>query len=248
MTMPAGETTAGQSLLALQTVDTQLDQLRHRREHLPQRAELAAGQAALAALATRRDELSERRAALVAETERLELEVLDVEDRSAYANRVLYGGTVKALKELTALQDEIARFATRKSDLEDRALATMEEVDGLDADLAGCDAERDRLDAQSTALIAAITEAEVAIDAEIDQLRAERSSLAAPLDASLLARYESLRSSLGGVGVARIEGNRCLGCHLTLPAMDIDRIRHLPAGEIARCPECDRLLVRPPAA
>ncbi|MBV8462123.1 MAG: hypothetical protein JO368_02430, partial [Acidimicrobiales bacterium] len=37
---------------------------------------------------------------------------------------------------------------------------------------------------------------------------------------------------------------RCDACHLTLPAVDLDRIRHLPPEEVATCPECDRILVR----
>jgi predicted nucleic acid-binding Zn-ribbon protein len=234
----------GEGLLALQAIDTQIDQLRHRRVHMRERADLAAREAQLAALAQQRDQLQQRRDGLQAETERLELEVVDIEDKAAYADRVLYGGTVKALKELTALQDEITRYNARKSDLEDRALSIMEDLDGLDALLAERDAERTGLDAEVASLIVAITEAEVAIDAELARLQHDRAELAVSLGDSVVARYETVRADSGGIGVARLEGTRCLGCHLVLPAMDVDRLRHLPAGEIARCPECDRLLVR----
>ena len=44
--------------------------------------------------------------------------------------------------------------------------------------------------------------------------------------------------------MARLSGNRCEGCHLTLSAVDVDRIRHLPPDEHAYCTECNRLLVR----
>jgi predicted nucleic acid-binding Zn-ribbon protein len=252
MTAPAGgdatvvgtPSSIGERLLALQGVDTLVDQLRHRRVHMAERAELEARHADLAALARQRDQVQQRHDDLVAETERLELEVVELEDKTAYADRVLYGGTVKALKELTALQDEIARYKVRKSDLEDRALTILDDIDGLEATLAGHDASRAALDGQATALIAAITEAEVAIDAELDQLTRTRADLVEPLSSEVVASYENLRANLAGIAVARLEGNHCLGCHLVLPAMDLDRIRHLPPGEIARCPECDRLLVR----
>jgi predicted nucleic acid-binding Zn-ribbon protein len=239
---PSGS--VGETLLTLQGLDTHLDQLRHRRIHLPERAELAEIQEQLAALDVRQGAVGERRDALAAEAERLELEVIDIEDKSAYADRVLYGGTVKALKELTALQDEIAAFTKRKSDLEDRALAIMEDIDGLEATLAERESERAVLDGRATALIAAIAEAEVAIDADLADSTARRADIAASLDPPVLANYESLRTNLAGIAVALLVGSRCQGCHLTLPAADLDHIRHLPVGEIARCPECDRLLVR----
>ena len=47
-----------------------------------------------------------------------------------------------------------------------------------------------------------------------------------------------------GVAVARLVGSHCDGCHLTLPAMELDRIRHLPEGELVTCEQCGRILVR----
>jgi predicted nucleic acid-binding Zn-ribbon protein len=45
------------------------------------------------------------------------------------------------------------------------------------------------------------------------------------------------------VAVARLVGNHCDGCHLTLPAMELDRIRHLPEDELVTCEQCGRILV-----
>ena len=61
--------------------------------------------------------------------------------------------------------------------------------------------------------------------------------------ARLRTRYERLRAHLGGVGAARLVGDRCEGCHLTLPSMELERIHHLPADTFATCPQCDRILV-----
>ena len=71
-------------------------------------------------------------------------------------------------------------------------------------------------------------------------LRAEH---ARGLPDDLAERYEFLRSRLGGVGAARLVGDRCGGCHLNLPSVEIERIRRLPADEFATCPQCDRILV-----
>ena len=63
------------------------------------------------------------------------------------------------------------------------------------------------------------------------------------LPAELAERYELLRAHLGGVGAARLVGERCDGCHLTLPSVEMERIRRLPPDEFATCPQCDRILV-----
>ena len=38
---------------------------------------------------------------------------------------------------------------------------------------------------------------------------------------------------------------RCGGCHLALPATEVDRVRKEPADALIRCEQCDRILVRP---
>jgi hypothetical protein len=99
------------------------------------------------------------------------------------------------------------------------------------------------LAAEAGRLNAAIDEAEGEIRlsiAEEERLRAESASR---LPDDLAARYERLRARLGGVGAARLVGDRCDGCHLTLPSVEFERIRHLAPGEFATCPQCDRILV-----
>jgi predicted nucleic acid-binding Zn-ribbon protein len=59
-----------------------------------------------------------------------------------------------------------------------------------------------------------------------------------------MARYERLRAKLDGVAVARLEGDLCLGCHVSLPAMEVDAIRHAPPDVVAVHEDCGRILVR----
>ena len=43
---------------------------------------------------------------------------------------------------------------------------------------------------------------------------------------------------------AKLEAGSCRGCHLQLSAVELDRIRKLPADAIVHCVECGRILVR----
>jgi predicted nucleic acid-binding Zn-ribbon protein len=105
-------------------------------------------------------------------------------------------------------------------------------------------AAREALDADAVRLSAAIAEAEAEIESELADVVAKRDAATAGVPADLLHEYESLRSGLGGIGVARLSGNRCDGCHLTLSAVDVDRIRHEADDALVHCTECGRLLVR----
>ena len=71
-----------------------------------------------------------------------------------------------------------------------------------------------------------------------------RAELAEPLDEALLSSYEQLRTRFGGVAIAQLTGGRCSGCHLSLPAVELDTIKRAPAGQQVTCPECGRLLAR----
>ncbi|MDP2181146.1 MAG: hypothetical protein Q8K99_01060, partial [Actinomycetota bacterium] len=76
---------------------------------------------------------------------------------------------------------------------------------------------------------------------EIAEATARRATLRTDIDAELLKRYESVRSSKGGVGVGRLENDACTACRMVLPA---ERVKALTDGpDIGICPACRRLLV-----
>jgi hypothetical protein len=233
-----------EDLLAVQALDTTADQLRHRRENLPERAELATAQSELHALEQRAGEVQEQRDELARNEKRLEDEISMVRDKAEQTNKTLYSGTVNIPRELTALQDEMDALGRRQRQLEDQELELMEQAEPLDTELVTFAAERAKLDEQSGRLLARIAEEEVTIDADLAEVVARRDDALSGIPAELLAEYQSLRGALGGIGIARLSGNRCEGCHLTLSAVDVDRIRRAPDDELQHCTECNRLLVR----
>jgi predicted nucleic acid-binding Zn-ribbon protein len=99
------------------------------------------------------------------------------------------------------------------------------------------------MEEEAARLAAAIGEAEKAIAVALAEQESSRAESAARLPADLAERYELLRARLGGVGAARLVGDRCDGCHLTLPSVEVERIRHLPPDQFATCDQCDRILV-----
>lgn len=232
------------ALLSVQEHDTTADQLVHRRAHLASRGELDEVMGELDRLAVTVATIETRRHELSRGQQRLEDEIATLTDKATQHDKTLYGGTIGNPRELQALQDEIAALKRRISQLEDQELELMEQIEPLDAELATAATRRADLDGRGAALRVQIAEEEVAIESELDQVRAERAAIAGEVAPELLAEYETLRPQSGGIAIARLVGGSCGGCHLGLSAVEIDRIKKLPPEAAAHCEECGRLLAR----
>src|SRR5205814_10046625 len=99
-----------------------IDQLRHRREHLPQRAGLAAVAQEGVALAARIRSAREGQDAAVRRQTDAEKELADTEQRIKDIEKRLYGGTVSASRELQAMSAEVESLKRRCSELEEHVL------------------------------------------------------------------------------------------------------------------------------
>ena len=231
-------------LLVLQEHDTTLEQLEHRRATLPERDQAAALTSELASVDARLAEVGGRRDEVARTQKRLEDEVATVETKAGEVNAKLYGGSVTSPRELQALQDDEHALKRHQTTLEDKVLEQMELAVPLDVELGELASRRAALADQITTTEAQITVAEAEIDVRLDEVRAEREALAATLEAGLVEQYEQLRHDLGGIAVAPLVGSNCGGCHLTLSAVELDRVRHQPEGTLVFCGECGRLLVR----
>jgi uncharacterized protein len=233
-----------EQLLGVQELDTHLDQLHHRRANLPERAELVEIERAEAALAERRSVVDARAAELARSQKRLEDEIAMVESKRIETDQRLYSGTITAPRELQALQDEVAALGRRTSELEDELLEVLTATEPVDEERSSLDAEAGALAATRADVVARLSATEAELDLEITSTEASRREAARGMSDEQLADYERRRRSLGGIAVARLVGTSCGGCHLTLSAVEIDRIRKMSPDEPVTCEECGRLLVR----
>jgi uncharacterized protein len=232
-----------EALLALQDLDTHVDQERHKRANLPEREELAQLERIMSQKQQARSEVASQLAEVASRQEAAERELKATEDRVAQVNSRLYGGTVTASRELQAMASDVEGLRKRASELEDRVLALMEEREPFDTELAELDGQLAELEARQREVLAHLSDAEAELDADIATLTAQRPKAVGAVPEQLLGTYERLKARLGGVAVARLIGGRCDGCHLTLPAVELDRIRHESAGTLEYCEQCGRILV-----
>ncbi|HVM10115.1 MAG TPA: C4-type zinc ribbon domain-containing protein [Acidimicrobiales bacterium] len=233
-----------EDLLDVQDHDLRIDQLRHRKATLPEKAELTELHQRRAAIEATRNDVAGRRDEVAARQEHAEQEIAAAEKRIGEIDSRMRSGAVTASRDLQAMQGEVDSIRQRVSAFEDEALAAMDEREPLDAEIEGYDAQLAALDDSAAALHEKIAAAEAEIDGEIEAEQHARAGAAEKVPAELAATYEKLRARLGGIGAARLDGNRCSGCHLTLPATELDRIRHQPPDTLFHCEQCGRILVR----
>jgi uncharacterized protein len=233
---------AQRRLLDVQSIDTALAQIDHRRRNLPELAELDRLARELSALEDERVRVQVSVDDIDRDIARLERDIEQVRARADKDRARLDAGTGPA-KELEALQHELGTLARRQGELEDAELELMEQREQIQAAL---DVVGQRLENARTERSDAETRRDSAIGG-LDHDRSERVSARAPLVDSipteLVALYEKIRESTG-VGAALLRSGRCEGCRLELSGSERSRVKAAAADEVVRCDECRRILVR----
>lgn len=228
-------------LLDLQAADTLADQLRRRRENLPEQEELDAARAELARFRQRRDALRRRLEELDAEIGRAEAESHEIDVQRERLEKQLK--TIIAPREAEALMHEIAVLNERRNALDDGELAALEEQAAIDDDLTALAGNDETLSSAISVAEERLAAAQAEVDAELASIAARHDELRAAVDAELLRRYDALRQQ-HTVAAAALVGQRCDGCHLDLSAAEVDEVRAAAGADgVAECPQCGRMLV-----
>lgn len=153
-------------------------------------------------------------------------------------------GLVTSPKDLEHLSHELVSLERRIRELEDVELEVMEQLETAQSELTALRNELTSIDEEGRAVQAARDQKAAAIQAESATVTGDRSTKASGIPADLLALYDKLRDSKGGVGAAALRQRRCGGCGLELSPADLSAIKTKPTDEVVRCEECSRILVR----
>ena len=120
----------------------------------------------------------------------------------------------------------------------------MERAEGLGTDVSRLEADATELTARADDLRSVSDKALAELDAEVEQIGRSRADVVAGVGDDLVALYEKIRASSGGIGAAVLRQRRCEGCNLELNQVDMNRFTAAAEDEVLRCEECRRILVR----
>lgn len=157
--------------------------------------------------------------------------------------RLNAGGTSK---DLMGIQHQIETLTTQRGRAEEEQLQAMDHAEEVAADRERKQPLLRAADAEARAAVAE-RDAELArLKDEHTRLTGERARLASAVpDASVLERYDRLRTARGGgrIGVARWENGTCGACGTRLSPADAAALEATPESVLPQCPECSALLV-----
>lgn len=223
-------------LLQLQDRDTRLRSLQKDLKDVPllqQRAklQLSGDQAAVdAALAKTRD---------------VEVKIkaveLDIQTRNTSIKR-LQDQQFETRKndEFQALGHEIQRYQGEVRSLEDKELEHMEELDAAKKDLQAAQGRLAETQKHVNDDLKQLDERATVLQKRIEETKAERTAIAAPVEPAALDLYERLLKNKAGTAIVPLENGICGGCHMKVVHSTIQHLKQ--AEQITQCEMCGRIL------
>jgi predicted nucleic acid-binding Zn-ribbon protein len=228
-------------LLELQTFDTKVSQAAHRAKVLSEHVVLKQLDIERAAIAVTLAEQNGILEDAEIELRRIESDVTVVEARIKRDDERLQ--VTSSVKDVQALEQELAALRKRQSDLEEIELTVMERVEEQAAVVRRIDEQMAELQSRVT-VIQAERDAELGtVATERANAEANRAAIAEKIPADLLALYEKQRLRYG-LGASHLRGGVSSASGIRLNENDMVAIRSAAPDDVLMCPESNAILVR----
>ncbi len=230
-------------LIELQDLDLEMARLDHQGKTLPVLKELAQATEGLESHDALAIASATEKSDIEVELRRSESDVEQVAARISKDQQFVDSGQASA-KDLQKLLGELESLNRRKQELEEVELEIMVRIDDAETRRKHHESERARFAAEVERLTAERDLALGEIDSKRNELSRARDEKSTTISKELLDLYLKIKDSNGGIGAARLKDGQCEGCHLSINAVELTRIKSLPDDELVRCEECRRILVR----
>ena len=168
----------------------------------------------------------------------VEWEIDDITSKLSTAEEKLYSGKIHNPKELTNLQHETDRLKAKRSQLEDKALEIMYQVELATKSIATMSSELKALEAEWQTQQKQLSAHLEQLKTMLSNLKHKRQLLIAEIDPQAIEVYHEIKKQKG-TAVAKVEQGICRGCRISLPVTELLRTR---SGSLVRCSSCGRIL------
>lgn len=167
-----------------------------------------------------------------------EWETEDLSAKIKAGETKLYGGKVTNPKELTNLQNEVTALRTRRSQLEDKVLDIMEQMERGEAGVATLSRELRGLEAEWQRQQQRLSQELEQVKAALSGLKAKREVILAGMEPPVADLYHQLRNEKG-TAVARVAQGICSSCRISLSSAQLQQVR---GSSLVHCSNCGRIL------
>jgi predicted nucleic acid-binding Zn-ribbon protein len=225
-----------QKLLILQDRDRKIRAMRHELKFAPaQKKDL---EARLVASNASFEAVRQRGRDLEVEKKRLEMDAQAKRDSIAKFRTQQF--QTRKNEEFQALTNEIKRFESDITSIEDRELEIMEQAEKAKAETAEAEKDLTQKKASVASQLVDVDKKIATLEAQLKEVEADRARLATEIDEDLLNRYDRLFASKGDSAIVALEHEVCMGCHMKITTQTAVRVKG--EQEIVACEQCGRLL------
>jgi len=150
---------------------------------------------------------------------------------------------VRNPKQLNAIDIEITNTKKIISELEEKGVKLLEEIDGLKKNLNDIEQiinEQNKIISETKN---EIEESKKKNSEILEQLKSERSKITQQIEPEILKDYEHIASRKNGIGVVAVKDGICTGCYMSIPPQTIHNIKKYL--NIYHCQNCSRILYVP---
>ena len=228
--------TPAELLSILQEVDLRIIRLRRELEDIPQRKRVIE-----AGIHDKQEQLTTARASVTKkQTENKTIEGDVASEQQKIRKLRDQQVQLKTNKEFKAMEEEVRVVESRISQLEEKEILTLEDIDRASRHV---DAAKKELETAETAMraeLAGLDRRQAAVQEEMDRLSADRAEKARVVEPKWLRRYEPILAQKKERVLVRVDHGVCGGCNMTLPPHLIHDARR--GTLMVSCPFCGRLL------
>lgn len=168
----------------------------------------------------------------------VEWEIDDLTSKLVAAEEQLYSGKIRNPKELTNLQHETDLLKSRRTQLEEKVLEIMDQVELTTQNVANLNGELKVVEAEWQSRQQQLSVQMEQLKTALANLKPKRQLLAAGVEPQTIEVYHQLKKQKG-TAVAKVEQGTCCGCRISLPITELQRAR---SGSLVRCSSCGRIL------
>jgi hypothetical protein len=227
------------SLVKLQTLDTEIYILKAEKENKPQ--EIKAYEASFEEKKQRLAVLEKNALDLQKQRKDKELELASKEENAKKLQVQLY--SLKTNKEYQAMLQQINDAKADASVTEDKILELFEQADKAKNEIEKEKAHLNEEEKLFNERKKSIEERVRQIDDRLAQLEAQRKQILPGIEPKILKQYERILNNRDGLAIVGVKDNSCQGCNMFVPPQVINLIRMYE--RIITCEICNRILYMP---
>ncbi len=233
-------------LLEVQDLDLAADAARLRYAKFPERESRPLLESKLAEIDSLLAAANAERAEKQTEEEVIGREVAQIVRDLEAAEVDRYSGKRKNQDEAAAHKESQERLRVRQSELEDREMELLEEIESIERRVEDQESARTSNRADFEKVREAILKVEGEVGVELERLSVSREKIGVGVPKPILTAYERIRAQpqKAGRGAAMLADGRCGGCRIQLPSLEKTRMLAKPEDALIQCPQCRRVLVR----